>query len=128
MFGAMDLGTKLQKMSNQDSTAMVALDALNLATYEGAKALGISNLVGTLEVGKRADLVCLRTDLPHVKPLHSVLSQLVYAYQGMEVDSVVCEGKILFNKGHYKTLDEKAIYQNVDKIQSKIKGFLASHS
>ena len=121
LFGAMDIGTKIQKVFNQSNTAMVALDALNLATFEGARALGLSHLIGTLEVGKRADFVCLRTDLPHVKPLHSVLSQLVYAYQGMEVDTVVCEGKILLDQGKFTTLDEKQIYKKAEAVQLKLK-------
>ncbi len=119
LFGAMDIGTKLQKLSNHNNTAMVALDALNLATYEGAKALGLSSEVGSIEVGKCADMVCLRTDLPHVNPLYSVLSQLVYAYQGMEVDTVVCDGKILLNQGRFTTLRADEIYSKAATIQSR---------
>ena len=121
MFGAMDLGTKIQKLSNQNNTAMVALDALNLATYEGAKALGMGNKIGTIEVGKLADLISVRTDLPHVKPLYSVLSQLVYAYQGLEVDTVVCDGQVLLENGVHKTLNPESIYQDVEKIRQQIK-------
>jgi 5-methylthioadenosine/S-adenosylhomocysteine deaminase len=121
LFGAMDLGTKLQKGSSGDNLAMVALDALNLATYEGAKALGLQSLIGSLEVGKRADLICLRTDLPHVTPLHSVLSQLVYSYQGLEVDTVVCEGKVLFDKGSFTTLDSTRIYQEAQFYEHQLK-------
>lgn len=124
LFGAMDIGTKLQKVSHKKNTAMVALDALNMATLEGARALGMDHLVGSLEVGKRADFVCLRTDLPHVKPLHSVISQLVYAYQGMEVDTVVCEGRILLDRGKFTTLNEKKIYQKADHLQAKLKSQL----
>ncbi|MBC7395916.1 MAG: amidohydrolase family protein [Bdellovibrionales bacterium] len=120
LFGAMDLGTKLQKLSGQHNTAMVALDALNLATYEGARALGLSSLVGSLEIGKRADFVVLRTDLPHVKPLYSVLSQLVYAYQGLEVDTVVCDGKVLLNRGKFTTLDEVSIYAQVEEMRKNV--------
>jgi 5-methylthioadenosine/S-adenosylhomocysteine deaminase len=121
MFSAMDLGTKLQKVSNQSNTAMVALDALNLATHEGAKALGLDHLIGSIEVGKRADLISLRTDLPHVQPLYSVLSQLVYAYQGLEVDTVVCDGKVLLENGtDYLTLDPRSIYERVKIWKEKI--------
>jgi len=121
MFGAMDLGTKLQKLSNQNNTAMVALDALNLATYEGAQALGLGSKIGSIEVGKCADLISVRMDYPHVKPLYSVLSQLVYAYQGLEVDTVICDGKILLQKGQHQTLSSETIYQDVEKIRNQIK-------
>ena len=121
MFGAMDLGTKLQKVSNHNNTAMVALDALNLATYEGARALGLGNKIGSLEVGKCADLISVRMDYPHVKPLYSVLSQLVYAYQGLEVDTVICDGKILLEKGVHQTLNAESIYSDVEKMRHLIK-------
>ena len=120
LFGAMDLATKLQKLSNQNTTAMGALDALNLATYEGAKALGMSDLVGSIEVGKRADLISLRTDLPHVKPLYSVLSQLVYAYQGLEVDTVVCDGRVLYQNDQFNTLDQRAIDEDIEKMRGLV--------
>jgi 5-methylthioadenosine/S-adenosylhomocysteine deaminase len=123
MFGAMDLGTKLQKVSNNSNTAMVALDALNLATYEGAKSLGLGDLIGSIEVGKRADFISLRTDLPHVKPLYSVLSQLVYAYQGFEVDTVVCDGRVLMEGGKHQTLDPKSVYAKVEKIRHQVATF-----
>ena len=127
MFGAMDLGTKLQKQFNHDCTAMVALDALNLATYEGAKALGLDDLVGSIEVGKQADIITLRTDLPHVQPLYSVLSQLVYAYQGLEVDTVICDGRVLLEKGtDYNTLDPRSVYEKVERIRSRVSECLAN--
>ncbi|NDF15765.1 amidohydrolase [bacterium] len=120
LFGAMDLGTKAQKVAHKDSTAMVALDALNLATLEGARALGLESEIGSLEIGKRADFILLRTDLPHVMPMHSVLSQLVYAYQGLEVDAVVCEGRLLFDSGRFLTLDPAGIYSRVEAMRLEL--------
>jgi 5-methylthioadenosine/S-adenosylhomocysteine deaminase len=104
---------------------MIALDAINLATYEGAKAIGLGSLVGSIEVGKRADLIALRTDLPHVNPLYSVLSQLVYAYQGMEVDTVICEGRVLMNAGSHETLNATRILSEVRDLQVKLSQHLA---
>jgi 5-methylthioadenosine/S-adenosylhomocysteine deaminase len=124
LFGAMDLGTKLQKGSSGDNLAMVALDALNLATYEGARALGLQSEIGSIEIGKRADLICLRTDLPHVTPLHSVLSQLVYSYQGLEVDTVVCEGRVLLDRGVFTTLDATQIYQDAQAYRDQLKALI----
>ena len=127
MFGVMDLGTKVQKSFNQDCTAMVAEDALNLATYEGAKAIGLGDSVGSIEVGKRADLITLRTDLPHVQPLYSVLSQLVYAYQGLEVDTVICDGRVLLEKGsEYNTIDPRSVYEKVEQIRTTVSQWLAN--
>jgi len=121
MFGAMDLGTKLQKVYNHNNTAMVALDALNIATYEGANALGLGSKIGSIEVGKCADLISVRLDYPHLKPLYSILSQLVYSCQGLEVDTVICDGKVLLDKGVHQTLHSQEIYEEADKIKNKIK-------
>ena len=127
LFGAMDLGTKAQKVAHHDSTAMVALDALNLATYEGARALGLGDLIGSLEPGKRADLILIRTDHPHLMPMHSVLSQLVYACQGLEVDTVICEGRVLMDEGRFETLDPSAIYSGVERVRKKLARELDLH-
>ncbi len=127
LFGAMDLGTKAQKVAHHDSTAMVALDALNLATYEGARALGLGDLIGSLEPGKRADLILIRTDYPHLMPMHSVLSQLVYACQGLEVDTVICDGRVLMDQGRFETLDPQTIYAGVERIRQKLSQELDLH-
>lgn len=127
LFGAMDLGTKAQKVAHHDSTAMVALDALNLATYEGARALGLGDSIGSLEPGKRADLILIRTDHPHLMPMHSVLSQLVYACQGLEVDTVICEGRVLMDQGRFETLDPVRIYSGVERIRQKLARELQLH-
>jgi 5-methylthioadenosine/S-adenosylhomocysteine deaminase len=121
LFGAMDLGTKLQKGMSGNNLAMVALDALNLATFEGARALGLSADIGSLEVGKCADFICLRTDLPHVTPIHSVLSQIVYSYQGLEVDTVVCGGQVLLDRGNFTTLNPSQIYAKTGEYRDKLK-------
>lgn len=120
MFGVMDLATKIQKVTQKDNTAMVALDALNMATLEGAKAMGREKEIGSIEVGKRADLITLRTDLPHVMPLYSVLSQLVYAYNGSEVHTVICDGRLLFQDGNYYTIDPRVVYENVERMRLKV--------
>jgi len=128
MFGAMDIGTKVQKLSHHDNTAMVALDALNLATLEGARAIGLDSEIGSIEVGKCADLISIRTDFPHMQPLHSVLSQLVYSCQGLEVDHVICDGSLLLKGGEFQTLEADAIYQNANQARAIIQASLESNA
>jgi 5-methylthioadenosine/S-adenosylhomocysteine deaminase len=124
MFGAMDIGTKLQKLVRQDNTAMVALDALRMATLDGARALGLDREIGSIEVGKRADIISIRTDHAHLQPLHSVLSQLVYSCQGLEVDHVFCDGRQLLRGGavveETTGLDMEAIYRRADQIRERL--------
>lgn len=120
IFGAMDIGTKLQKLAFQDSTAMTAEQALVAATIGGAKALGLGDKVGSLEVGKRADFIFVDFQFPHLQPVHNPVSHLVYAAQGLEVDTVVCDGKLLMEKKKFKTLNEKSVYKKATAWRNKI--------
>lgn len=131
MFGAMNLGTKLQKLVGQDNTAMVALDALRMATIEGARALGLEQEIGSIEVGKRADIISIRTDHAHLQPLHSVLSQLVYACQGLEVDHVFCEGRTLMRGGRVCAsttgLQADVVFEKAERIRERLHSEIGSN-
>lgn len=120
LFGAMDVGTKLQKLANSDNTAMLAEQALALATYNGAKALGLEKSIGSLEPGKCADITIINLKFPHLQPIHNIVSQLVYSAQGLEVETVICDGRILFHKNKYNYLNEKQILTKSQKYTKKI--------
>ncbi len=124
LFGAMDIGTKLQKLVSGDSSAFRAEQALSAATWGGARALGLGELVGSLEVGKRADLILVDLRYPHLQPVHDLVSQLVYAAQGCEVSTTVCEGKVLFARGRFTTLSEKKIFAKAEAWRKKIQATL----
>lgn len=125
LFGAMDIGTKLQKLANSDSAAFRAEQALSAATWGGAKALGLGDGVGSVEEGKRADLVLIDLNYPHLQPVHDLVSQLVYSAQGCEVATTICEGKVLFHQGRFTTLDPKKIYAKAAAWQKKIAATLS---
>lgn len=120
LFGAMDIGTKLQKLADSDNTAMTASDALCCATWEGARALKMQDRIGSLEVGKEADLILVDLNFPHLQPVHDVRSLLVYSAQGLEVDTVVVAGKVLMRGRAYTTLDEKRILSEAEQVCAKI--------
>jgi 5-methylthioadenosine/S-adenosylhomocysteine deaminase len=120
MFGAMDLGTKLQKLKNGDSTAMKAAEALFAATLGGARALGLDKVTGSLEVGKSADLILVDFNYPHLQPVNDPISHLVYSTQGLEVDTVMCAGKVLLEKGKFKTMKPAPIYKKANGWRKKI--------
>jgi 5-methylthioadenosine/S-adenosylhomocysteine deaminase len=128
MFGTMDIGTKLQKLVGGDSAGIVALDALNLATLEAARALGMEAEIGSLEVGKCADLISIRTDFPHLHPLHSITSQLVHSCQGLEVDTVICDGEMLFQNGQFTKLAADEVYEKAAVIRGSLQNFLKENS
>ncbi|MGK5088182.1 amidohydrolase [Bdellovibrionota bacterium FG-2] len=104
-----DTAAKIQKLSQSNNTAMTASDALRAATIEGARALGLDKVTGSLEPGKFADLICIDVSTPQMIPHFDLPSLLVYSSAGMGVKTVVCHGEILLEEGMPKTLDSKRI-------------------
>lgn len=99
----------LHKVAREDPEAMTALKVLELATIEGARAIGLGREIGSLEAGKRADVVVARPAGPFIEPVHDPVSALVYAAVGTEVATVVVDGQVLMRDGRLTELDEVAI-------------------
>lgn len=125
LFGAMDLATKLQKLHAGSITAFGVADALRMATWGGARALGLGAVAGSLEVGKRADFVLIDLDQPHLRPHHDLASRLVFCANGSEVSGTVCDGRLLYRRGKYFTLDAKKIYAKAEKWRKRVERELA---
>lgn len=120
LFHAMNVGAKLQKLFSAEERAMTASDAIRASTWGGAQALGLGRLIGSLEAGKRADLIAVDLDYPHLQPIHDLASQLVYSAQGLEVDLVLCDGKPLYRNGEYTTLDRERIRREVEAQRVRV--------
>jgi 5-methylthioadenosine/S-adenosylhomocysteine deaminase len=105
MWEEMRLAALIHKAATGDATAVSARQALWMATRDGAKCLGLQDQIGTLETGKRADIILLNFDQPHLTPRHNVASHLVYAAKASDVETVLVEGKVLWSKGAFHTLD-----------------------
>jgi 5-methylthioadenosine/S-adenosylhomocysteine deaminase len=120
LFGAMDLATKAQKLTHRDNTAMKAAQALWMATQGGAEALNLGNQIGSLEVGKKADLVLIDLDFPHLQPVSDPISHLVYATQGLEVDTVFCNGRPLLRDKKFLTLKAEPVFKKAEAYRKKI--------
>ena len=84
--------------------------------------------MGSLEVGKCADLISIRTDFPHLHPLHSITSQLVHSCQGLEVDTVICDGEMLFQNGQFTKLAADEVYEKAAVIRGSLQNFLKENS
>jgi 5-methylthioadenosine/S-adenosylhomocysteine deaminase len=93
MFETMKTGALIQKVANNDPSAMGAYEVLKMATLNGGQALGIGRSVGSLAVGKKADVVLVDMRKPHLSPLHSVFAGLVYSARGSDVDTVIVDRK-----------------------------------
>ncbi|MHA1593609.1 MAG: amidohydrolase [Candidatus Baldrarchaeia archaeon] len=112
IFEEMKVAALLHKVSNLDPTTVPAIEALRMATTNGARALLLEKDIGTLEVGKKADVIILDFRKPRLTPLHNVISHIVYAARGEDVESVMVNGKLLMEHGEIKVL-------NVDEVMEK---------
>ena len=120
MFEEMDLAAKLQKVITGDPRTLPAKTALEMATRGGARVLGMEKEIGSLESGKRADVISVRLDRPNAVPMYDVYSQMVYALKGCDVRDVMVNGRVVVRDGHSTLLDEKAILLKAAEFRSKI--------
>lgn len=125
LFEEMDLAAKLQKVSSRDPRALPAEAALAMATTEGARALGLEQEIGSLEPGKRADLIVLRRDAPHAFPAYDVYSQIVYSLKAADVESSFIHGRWVMKDRAVLTLDERAILAQADRFATEIRETLS---
>ena len=109
MIREMKLASLLQKVRLLDPLTMKAQTVLEMATVNGAKALGMERVIGSIETGKKADLVLLSLKHPHLTPMHNPVSHLAYAAEGSDVETVIVNGKIIMENRQVKTLDEEKI-------------------
>jgi 5-methylthioadenosine/S-adenosylhomocysteine deaminase len=120
MFEEMDLAAKLAKVTALDPQVLPATTALEMATIRGARVLGMDKLIGSLEQGKRADLIMVRIDRPNAVPLYDPISQMVYALKADDVRDVMVNGKPVVRDAKILTLDEKAILQKAAEYRIKV--------
>jgi cytosine/adenosine deaminase-related metal-dependent hydrolase len=107
LLAEMKLAALVHKAVSLDPTVMPAETVLEMATIKGARALRWEHEIGSLEVGKKADLVIVDRDRPHMAPGFNPLSSLVYAATGADVDSVMVDGRWLVRNGRLLTIDEE---------------------
>ena len=121
LFEEMDLASKLAKVASGDPTALPARQAVAMATIEGARAIGLSDQIGSLETGKRADLIALRLDQPHARPLFDLYSQIVSALKASDVTDVMVEGRWILRRRRPLTLDPATIRSKALQYQEVIR-------
>lgn len=105
LFEAVKLAALLSNGSTLNPTSLTAQEALKLGTVNGAKAQGRENECGVIAPGMDADLIMLDFAQPHLIPCHNPISNLVYAASGHDVRMTMVRGKILYEDGHYPTID-----------------------
>jgi 5-methylthioadenosine/S-adenosylhomocysteine deaminase len=110
MFEVIKTAALLQRARLQDATAVLPRQALRMATVNAAKALGLGALIGSVEIGKRADLIML--DLlaaPHTVAVHDVISHLVHCAKSSDVELAMVDGRILMERRRVSGADEEKV-------------------
>jgi 5-methylthioadenosine/S-adenosylhomocysteine deaminase len=105
----MDLAAKLQKITKMDPRALGAKAVVEMATIEGAKAMHLEKEIGSLEPGKKADLILISLNEPNAVPMYDVYSQLAYALKASDVDTVIIGGRVVMRDHTLLTLQESEI-------------------
>jgi 5-methylthioadenosine/S-adenosylhomocysteine deaminase len=117
----MDLAAKLQKAATGNPQALSAAQALEMATLGGARALGLEKEIGSLEPGKRADLITVRLDVPNAVPLYDVVPALVYSLKSGDVEDSMVEGRLVVRGRRVLTLDEPVVLIKAGEYGIKVK-------
>jgi 5-methylthioadenosine/S-adenosylhomocysteine deaminase len=121
MFDAMRFAALLHKVKTGDPRALPATAVLEMATVHGAKALGLEKQIGSVEVGKRADLVVVSTSSARMTPMYDPISHLVYAARGEDVRTVMVNGRVLMRDRKMLTLDEAAVLAEARKFADAVR-------
>lgn len=119
MFKDLNIASLLSKGLNLEPVATTAYETLEMATINGAKALGLEDLIGTLEVGKEADIILVDFNKPHLKPKNNVISSLVYSAFGSDVDTVIVKGNVLMENRKMKVFNEVDTIKEIDEYLKK---------
>ncbi len=107
----MKIAALLQKVNTMNPTVLAAEEVFKMATVNGASALGLENEIGSIDLGKKADIVLVNMKTAHLTPFRNPISHLVYSANGGDVDTVICNGEILMRNRELLTLDEKMILE-----------------
>lgn len=122
MFEEINLSAIVNKGVSGDPTVVSAIEALKMATINGAKALCMDSEVGSIEENKKADIIIVDINKPHFYPIHDIVSSMVYTAQASDVETVIINGNIVMENYEIKTIDVEKIYYNVEKCINRLIG------
>jgi 5-methylthioadenosine/S-adenosylhomocysteine deaminase len=116
-----DLAAKLAKISKMDPLAMNAKAVVEMATIDGARALHMEKEIGSLEAGKKADLVLISLNEPNAVPVYDVYAQIAYALKGRDVQTVMIGGRIVMRDRKLLTVDEAKVLEKAREYEKSVK-------
>ena len=120
LWGEMNSAALLHKLVNGDPTVADARTIVRMATRGGADLLGLGDMLGSLESGKRADMIFINLDQPHLVPLYDIYSHLVYAVQPSDVDTVIIDGRVVLKQRRLLTMDETELLAQARAMAAEI--------
>jgi 5-methylthioadenosine/S-adenosylhomocysteine deaminase len=121
LFQEMDTSAKLHKVHQGDPSLSAAVEIVEMATKGGATALGMAGILGSLEPGKKADLITIDLNQPHLTPMYEPCSHLVYAARGADVRDVIIDGRMVMRQRQLVDVDEQEIMAKVREIAAAIR-------
>ena len=124
LLSEMDTAAKLHKVNTLDPTVMDALSVLKMATIHGARVLGLEDVTGSLEVGKKADVIVIDTHKPHLTPMYNPTSHLVYAARGNDVQHSIINGQPVMEDRKLLTLDLAEIIAKAREMSIRVLSWL----
>ena len=120
MFSEISSASKLAKVSTLNPETLTAREIIRMATINGAKALGVEKEIGSLEIGKKADIIILDFNKPHLVPVYNYYSHLVYSVSGSDVQSCIIDGKIVMEDREILSFNVEEVIQEVNEIAQGI--------
>jgi 5-methylthioadenosine/S-adenosylhomocysteine deaminase len=126
MFGAMRAASFLAKVATSDPTAVSAKTAVRMATIGGARVLGMEKQIGSLERGKRADVIIVSMSAARQAPMYDAISHLVYVTRGDDVQTTIVNGTVLMRNRKVLTLDRAAVLRDTQVWAAKVRAAVAS--
>lgn len=125
LFTEMDSAAKVHKIMKMDPAVMDAKTVLKMATINGAKALGLESMIGSIETGKCADIIILDMNKPHLTPMYNPYSHLVYAVKGSDVSHSIINGRLVMENRKLLNLDLDKIMARANEESMKIRKWLS---
>ena len=119
-----DLAAKLAKITKMDPLALNAKAVVEMATIDGARALHMEKEIGSLEAGKKADLILIGLDEPNAVPMYDVYAQIAYSLKGSDVETVVIGGKVVMRERKLLTIDEPKVLEKAREYGKSVKASL----
>lgn len=120
MFEEIKTAAYLQKVTYNSAKALSGEDVIKMATIEGARVLGIDSEVGSLEEGKKADIIIIDINKPHLCPMHNIYSLLAYSVNGADVETSIIDGKIVMENRVVANVDENEVMRDCRKVAENL--------